>query len=361
MRSELIQLREKMQESGIDLYLIPTTDDHGSEYVNDHFKCREYVSGFTGSAGTLIVGHDFAGLWTDGRYFLQAAQQLKNSGITLMKMGEPDVPDPMTWLKQQLPDGNDADQSDNALREFPVIGFDGRIVSCQMGSELEQIFPVRYDLDLVDEIWAGRPQIQPSKIYELPQNVTGQSKAEKLERIRNEMGNADYLLVTRLEDLAWIYNLRGRDIENTPVFYGYALISQTSDMLYVMDEDWCSCQDHVKSYDELQADLQQLRNCSIMLDEDSVSYAVGKAFHPSVQCILCKSPAERLKAVKNKAEIESTKNAHVRDGAAMAEFLYWLKSSIGEQDITEISAADQLEKYRRARGAYDLSFTTIAG
>ena len=348
MRKQLTALRRKMKERGIDIYIIPTTDYHGSEYVNDYFKCREYISGFTGSAGTLIVKQDFAGMLTDGRYFLQARQQLEGSGITLMAIGERGVPSICEYLSQ-MPSGS-------------VVGFDGRIVSSKLGESLEGNYNIVYDIDLVEEIWEDRPDVVPSKIYSLPPEVTGESSESKLVRVREQMGSSDFFLVSRLEDIAWLYNLRGRDIEHTPVFYAFALISKNSETLYVMDEEYImSSEKGVRPYKDVFSDMEKLRNCAVILDEDSVSYAVSKCFHSSVERILRKSPVERLKAVKNKNEISATKNAHIRDGAVMIRFLYWLKNSIGTEKITEISLADKLEKLRREQGAYDLSFDTIAG
>lgn len=385
-----------MTEKGVDLYIIPTTDFHGSEYVNDYFKCREYISGFTGSAGTLVVTQEWAGLWTDGRYFLQAKHQLDGSGIDLMEMGMPGVPEITTYIKEQL-DIRTAKVSAAYMTDMSdsygggtmpesgeirfTIGFDGRVMSRRMGEELQNLcadergeWPGRfraciaYDMDLAGDIWKDRPLLIPSEIYPLNDDVTGESPASKLQRIRQEMDSADWLLVSRLEDIAWIYDLRGRDVEHTPVFYAYALISKDSDTLYVMDE---SCKSKagqrpgsaIKSYGELTDDLLSLRACTAMLDEGSVSYAVSEGFDTSVRRIFTESPAEKLKAVKNSTEIKATRNAHIRDGAAMAEFMCWLKSEINEpgRRITEISLADHLERCRRAQGAYDLSFDTIAG
>ncbi len=405
MRSELTALRRRMKETGIDLYIVPTTDFHGSEYVNDYFRCREYVSGFTGSAGTLVVEQDRAELWTDGRYFLQAQQQLEGSGIDLMKMGQPGVPAITEYISGRI-----AEMPEKQSKAHFTIGFDGRIVSSMMGRKLESLHPsvnIISDKDLVGDIWENRPQLIPSQIYKLPLEVTGETKTSKLARIRTEMGKADWLLVSKLEDIAWIYNLRGRDVEHTPVFYAFALISHKDDILYVMDDSYAkraaaafsndaadvSCTADagasagmngaadtgsaslmkdtsaikstggtiVKKYDEIFGDLADLTDCTLMLDEDSVSYALGKSTAESVKCIFSKSPAEKLKAVKNAAEIKSTVNAHIKDGAAMAEFLYWLKTGISTETITEISLADYLESCRRKRGAYDLSFDTIAG
>lgn len=350
MGIKLLQLRKKMQEKNIDLYIIPTTDYHGSEYVNDYFKCREYISGFTGSAGTLAVAHDFAGLWTDGRYFIQAEQQLEGSEIELMKIGAPGVPSLKEYVRT-LPEGSS-------------VAFDGRVVSYMDAEEFQQDYELVYDEDPLDGIWNERPQLKPSRIYDIDIQVTGESRHSKLRRVRAEMGRADYLIVSRLEDVAWLYNLRGSDIESTPLFYGFALVSHDKDILYVMDEEYISLHgdiEKVRKYDMFSEDLKRLQDCTVMIDEDSASYAVVRSLAPSVKCVFGKSIIERLKAVKNPIEIMSSKQAHIRDGAAMANFLYWLKSSIGKEGITEVSLAERLEVYRREQGAYDVSFATIAG
>lgn len=348
MCRKLTKLRSRMKETGIDVYIIPTTDYHGSEYVNDYFKCREYISGFTGSAGTLVVKKDFAGLWTDGRYFLQAENQLKGTGISLMKIGEPGVPDVETFIREQC--------------KGMTVGFDGRVMDMQRGCRLEKDFRIVYDIDLVGEIWHDRPAIIPSEIHHVGIEVTGEASASKFERLRHSMGDADYILISRLEEIAWLYNLRGRDIKHTPVFYGFALVSKNDTVLYVMDERYCKVgSGDIRSYEKIFSDIKKLRNCSVMVDENTVSYLIGKSFDSSVKKIIGKSPVEKMKAVKNKVEITSTKKAHTRDGAAVAEFICWLKENIGKEYITEISAADYLEKCRRRQGAYDLSFATIAG
>ncbi len=351
MRRQLKALRDKMEEYGIDVYIVPTTDYHGSEYVNEHFKCREYVSGFTGSAGTLVVWKDIARLWTDGRYFLQAGHQLAGSGIELMKMGTPGVPSLMECLKDQ-PEGS-------------VIGFDGKVVSHSLGECLEEKYDIVYDRDLVGEIWTQRPGIVPSEIYELGLGVTGEPSEAKLKRARERMGDADYMLVTKLEDIAWLYNMRGRDIENTPVFYGFALISKSEDILYVMDDhekvDAFNGPGCVKGYHEVIGDVKKLRDCSVILDEESISFYMAKAFDSSVDKRYRKSIVEEMKAIKNETEIAATKKAHIRDGAAVVNTICWLKNSAGKRPVSEVSLAQYLEDQRRKQGAYELSFDTIAG
>lgn len=347
MRRQLLDLRNKMREHGIDAYMIPTTDFHGSEYVNDYFKCREFVSGFTGSAGTLIVTMDEAKLWTDGRYFLQAKSQLTGSGIDLMKSGQPGVPTVIEYLEK-------------TLDEKQILGFDGRV--CSIGKLLDEKFNILMDCDLVDEIWANRPTIIPSKIYSLNEAVTGESSASKLSRVREYMKsrNADFHITTCLEEIAWLYNLRGDDIKHTPVFFSYVLITPDEDRLYVMDETFKG--NNVYPYNQFMDDVKKLSSGTILLNENITNYAIIKALSPDMKIISEGNPISIMKAVKNHSEISSTKQAHIRDGAAMVNFLYWLKTNIGQIEITEISASDYLENCRRKqKGFYDLSFDTISG
>lgn len=348
MKQQLIDLRTRMQEKGVDAYIVPTTDFHGSEYVNDYFKCRKFVSGFTGSAGTLVVTATEAWLWTDGRYFLQAADQLKDTGIGLMKMGEPGVPTIETYLKKKL----SADS---------VIGFDGRVCDFAFGCELEKICKVNYDLDLVGDIWKDRPAMKPSKIYGLPLSVTGETADSKLARVRSYMADkgADYHLITKLEEIAWLFNMRGDDVANTPVFFSFALITKDHANLYTMDETFC--EEDVHPYFRIFEDVKTLPEGTMLLDESIVSYALVRSLPENVRIINESNPVALMKALKNKDEISSTKNAHLKDGAAMVNFIYWLKHTSGKETLTEMSAADYLEKCRREQeGFHDLSFPTIS-
>ena len=375
MRKQLIDLRAKMKEHHFDAYMIPTTDFHESEYVNDYFKCREYVSGFTGSAGTLIVTMDEAKLWTDGRYFLQAAAQLSGSGIDLMKMGQPGVPTIIEYLEQ-------------TLSKDQVLAFDGRV--CANGKALSEKFNVSIDHDLVDEIWPDRPPIIPSRIYPLDESVTGESSASKLARVREFMASkgADFHLTASLEEIAWLYNLRGSDVEHTPVFFAYALITPDEDKLYIMDENFiaetggslstdtgCTSENYghgsyapgnvVLPYNQFMDDIRRLPAGTMLMNESITNYAIIKSLPSDMKIISGENPASIFKSKKNPVEIASTKQAHLKDGAAMVNFLYWLKTSIsdntGNTGITEISASDYLEKCRRDQGAFDLSFDTISG
>ena len=347
MTKQLEELRVQMKKRNIDIYIVPTTDYHGSEYVNDYFKCREYLSGFTGSAGTLAVTQDTAALWTDGRYFLQAEAELSGSGIELMKEGMKGVPTLEEYIEALC------------RQKRLTIGFDGRVISAGQGSSFEAMADIVWDTDLAGEVWKDRPEIEPSHIYELDISVTGETCRSKLARVRSKMGDSDFLLVTRLEQIAWLYNLRGDDVEHTPVFFAFALIGNDTDTLYVMDDSFE--RQNTRPYMQIFDDLKSLRGCSISLEKSAASYALVRCLHSSVDITDEANPIELMKAVKNDTEIACTRNAHIRDGAAMVKFLYWLKNNAGSRYITEISAADYLEECRRQQGACDLSFDTIAG
>ena len=347
MRKQTLDLRNKMVKHNIDAYLIQTNDFHGSEYMNDYFKCREFISGFTGSAGTMIVTMDEACLWTDGRYFLQAAAQLDGSGITLMKSGEPEVPTIAEYLRQTLT----AEQT---------LGFDGRVTS--ISPEIAAICNLSSEHDLVGGIWPDRPAIKPSRIYHLDESVTGKSAESKLGTLRTFMQQKsyDYFLTTNLEEIAWLYNLRGNDIPHTPVFFAFLLITPEEDRLYVLNSNYTDRRTY--PYTQFFEDLKTLPAGKLLLKRDEVNYTVLQSIPDHVEVVSQTSPLALMKCRKNEIEIACTKNAHVKDGAAMAEFLFWLKSNIGKTEITEISASDYLEKCRCMQvGCFDLSFDTISG
>ena len=360
MRKELTALRQAMKKQNIDAYLIPTTDFHGSEYVNPYFKCREFLSGFTGSAGTLLVTADWAGLWTDGRYFLQAEQQLSGSGIQLMREREEGVPTIAEYLEANLPEGS-------------VLGFDGRVVNCREAAAYGAKHLLRTDLDLAGAVWPARPELKSSAIYPLRSEVTGEPAASKVRRVREAVKavGAEYHLISSLEDIAWIYNLRGNDVKCTPVFFAFLLMDGTSDRLYVLD---ASFQDspaaallpestRVLPYFQIFEDVKKLPAGKILLDKGSVSAALCGGVPDWVEVLDGKNPSEQMKAVKNQTEIDFTLEAHRKDGAAMAEFLCWLKEKMAEGgELTEMDAAMYLESCRcRQDGFLQISFDTIAG
>ncbi len=352
MKEELLALRREMEKRGIDAYLVPTTDFHGSEYVNDYFKCRQYVSGFTGSAGTLLVTNDFAGLWTDGRYFLQAEKQLQGSGISLMRINQPGVLSIREYLAENL-------------KPESVVAFDGRVVDADFGMSLETDYNIEYDMDLVGEIWKERPVLRGSEIYKLPPEVVGETAESKLKRLRLAMEEkgADYHIITGLEEIAWLYNLRGSDVSHTPVFFAFSIISRDEDRLYTLYPIAKVLEGRESlPYFQFFEDIKELKKGSLLLDTKKASYTLVKSLPENVEIISDVDPAEAMKAVKNQTELRCTENAHIKDGTAMVQFIFWLKSNVGKTAISEISAADKLETLRRQQtGCFDLSFDTISG
>ncbi len=352
MKEELLALRREMGKRGIDAYLVPTTDFHGSEYVNDYFKCRKYVSGFTGSAGTLLVTNDFAGLWTDGRYFLQAEKQLAGSGISLMKINQPGVLSIREYLAENL-------------KPESVVAFDGRVVDADFGKSLETDYNIKFDLDLVGEIWEERPALHGNEIYELPLEAVGETAESKLKRLRLAMEEkgADYHIITGLEEIAWLYNLRGSDVSHTPVFFAFSIISRDEDRLYTLYPIAKVLEGRESlPYFQFFEDIKELKKGSLLLDTKKASYTLVKSLPENVEIISDVDPVEAMKVVKNQTELRCTENAHIKDGTAMVQFIFWLKSNVGKTAISEISAADKLETLRRQQtGCFDLSFDTISG
>lgn len=355
MKQEITRLRTVMKEHGLDGYLVPTTDFHGSEYVNDYFKCRQYLSGFTGSNGTLLVTEDDARLWTDSRYFIQAAKQLAGTGISMMQCQQPGVPE----IEDYLP---------TIAGEGFKLGFDGRIVSFQNGEKYAASCEVVYDLDLVDEIWENRPAIKASKIYALPDAVTGETAESKLARVQATLTEEgiDYHLLTSLEDIAWLFNLRGDDVADTPVFFAFALLTPKDARLYILDETFdpalVPVGVTVLPYLQVFKDLKTLSGGKCLLNKRLVSYALMQALPADMEIVNGAGPIELMKAIKNPSEIAATKFAHIQDGAAMANFIYWLKKNAGKIEITEVSASEYLKQCRFAqKGLIELSFETMAG
>lgn len=363
------QLRDRMKELGIDAYLVPTADFHESEYVGEFFKCRHFLTGFNGTAGTAVITMDKAGLWTDGRYFVQAEEQLSGSEIKLYRMGEPEFPTLDEFLEEELPvDG--------------CLGFDGRVVNSELGYGLQNLLQeknvtINCSKDLVGEIWTSRPAMSCEPIWSLDVKYAGKSTVEKLSDLRDAMkkNKAQIHLMTALDEIAWLFNLRGNDIVNNPVFLSYALITQDEAYLYVqkeaikedtkMGKEVCAAlaeaKVQVKEYAEFLQDVAALKNEKVLLERKKASFAVCESIDASCRIIDEMNPCATMKAVKNATEIENMRKAHLKDGIAVTKFMYWLKHTIGTCDMTEMTAAHKIEELRAEQGNYiEPSFVTIA-
>lgn len=356
------QLRKLMREGRIDAYLVPTSDYHESEYVGSHFACREYITGFTGSAGTAVIGKDWAGLWTDGRYFVQAAAELEGSGVELMKMGEPGVPTIEEYLEQCLP-------------QQGILGFDGRVVSARMGEKLKKRLESKnvsfaYTEALIGEIWEDRPQLSAEPVWVLEEKYAGRPAAKKIEELRQEIkkAHATVHILTTLDDIVWLFNIRGNDIPHNPVVLSYAAVTEKEILLFLNPEVLSAeVRGYLEGlgvticpYQEIYTYVQELYHERVLLEKDKVNYAIVNYLDDNNQIIDRINPTVMKKAQKTRTEIENLKRAHIRDGVAMTKFICWIKKNIGKIPMTECSVAEYLKALRRDQGALDESFATIS-
>lgn len=349
IQERLAALRQQMKEKHIDVYIVPSSDNHQSEYVGDYFKTREFITGFTGSAGTCVITQTEAGLWTDGRYFIQAEKELSGSGITLYRMKEPNVPDVEEYL-------------DTVLLPNSVLGFDGRVISMSTGKEFAEKFAKKHitiedRYDLVGAIWTDRPALSKNPIFLLDETYTGESTASKLARVREEMkkANATAHLIITLDDIAWLLNFRGSDISYSPVALCYAVVLPDCVHLF-MDEAKLSDEikeafrtDHIllHAYDDVYEFVQQFKEDEVvLLDPQRLNFALYRRLPASVKQVYQMNPCILMKAMKNETEMENIRKAHVKDAVAHTKFMYWLKNTIGKEEITEFSASDKLESLR---------------
>ncbi len=358
-------LRALMKERGYDVYLVPTDDNHQSEYVGEHFKARAFITGFTGSAGTAVITQTEAGLWTDGRYFIQAAQQLEGSGVALFKMGEPDVPTVEQYIEKMIPEGG-------------TLGFDGRVVAMGSGQDLEKAVAskngkINYSEDLIDLIWENRPPLSEKPAFALGEEYTGESTESKLSRIREEMkkSGCDIHIMAALDDICWTTNLRGNDIEYFPLLLSYAVIT-TEDMKLYLDERKLTGEMKERlekagislhPYNAIYEDVKSLPGDStILVDPARLNYALYNNLPKDAEVVEKTNPAVLMKAMKNDTEIKNIIKAHEKDGVAITKFMYWLKKNVGKTEITEISAAEKLEEFRKEQDGYLWqSFEPICG
>lgn len=365
IQDRLTLLRAKMQEEGIDFYMMPTADFHNSEYVNDYFKVREYFSNFTGSNGTLLVWKDGAGLWTDGRYFIQAEAELEGTGVELFRMLQEGVPTIEEFLEQNIQQGQ-------------TLGFDGRVIAAMDGKKYEKVLAkaqicIAYEKDLADSIWTDRPNFPAGKVTVLDEKIAGKSVEEKLTQTREKMAKdcANALLLTKLDDLMWLFNIRGCDVECNPVAMSYAYITEDTATLFIqqkaldtqVSEYLAAHHIDVKEYDTVVEFLKSLPAGNVILvDNRYCSYTLYKTLQKNQHLIEGKNPTELLKAIKNPVEQARMQEIFLKDSVAVTKFIYWLKTHVGKEKITEVTAADYLEQKRREIPEFlDLSFPTIAG
>lgn len=365
MTAERIEaLRAKMQRRGIDLYLVPTSDFHESEYVGDYFKARQYLTGFTGSAGTLIVTMKEACLWTDGRYYIQAEKELSGSPVTLYRSGEEGVATVKEYMEQNFPEGG-------------CLGFDGRVVNAKAAAEYEKIVKkyggrIAADEDLVSKIWKERPQLPKQPVYILEEKYAGESTKHKLKRVREKMTQkkAGIHILTSLYDIAWLFNIRGGDIPHVPVVLSFAVITLEKSFWFIHEEVLdekirAYCKENqiiIKPYEAVYQYAKEIpAGEKVLLDRHIVNYQICRSLGTGVTVIQDINPSEQMKAVKNQTELTNIRKAHVRDGVVVTKFMYWLKTQIGKQEISELSAANYLDGLRQEQELFvALSFDTIS-
>lgn len=366
MRATIVDLRRVMQREGIDAWISPSSDAHQSEYPTEYDKCRRFLSGFTGSAGTLLVMKEEAYLWTDGRYFLQAENELKDSGITLMKMGEPGVPTLDELLEEKLKSGE-------------VLGFNGSLLSFSEGKVIagkvvKNGVKLAIGKEITDEVWTDRPKRPHTKVFILEEKYAGKSAAKKISEVRERMKGRDLLIVSSLSDIAWLTNLRAFDIKCNPLFLSYFILESDKATLFIQEE---ALSDEVrkyldengidiKPYDNFDENVANIKNKQIIFDEADVSYktfiSISKKENANkLYSVL--SPVTYLKNIKNDIEILNMKKSHIRDGVYMAKYIYWLKNQVKNgAKLTEKTASDYLDNLRRGDELFlDLSFPTISG
>ena len=351
------EARKVMKKYKVDAYIVTSSDYHQSEYIDDYFKGREYLSGFTGSAGVLVIFKDEACLWTDGRYHIQAANQLKGSEIKLFKQGNLGVPTYKEYIISKLAKNS-------------KIGIDAKIL---LSSDINEILSKKkykiIDFDLLSEVWDKRKVLPNEKIFILEDKYTGKSYKEKVKEIRKVLKEkgADYNIISSLDDIAWIYNFRGDDVQHNPVALSFTVISEKKASLYInknkLNEEakkyFKDNKVEVKGYFEFFEDIKKLKG-NILVDFNKISYAIYEAISKNT-VINSMNPSTYLKAHKNEIEIANTKDIHIQDGVAMVKFMYWLKNNYKKENITEFSAEEKINSLReKIEGYIDLSFSTIS-
>ncbi|APU95752.1 aminopeptidase P family protein [Sphingobacterium siyangense] len=361
---KLAAIREAMKVQGIDGYIIPSSDPHISEYLPERYKCIAWASGFTGSAGTLAITQDFAGLWTDSRYFVQAAEQLAGTGFELVKLKVQGAAEYADWLGEQLGAG-------------AKVAFDGNLASLLVAQSVQHTLEpleIKVDghVDLLSSLWEGRPELPKAQAYLLDENITGQSTVSKIEAVRAEMkkNRTEAHLISSLDDLAWLLNIRGQDVPCNPVVLGFVLITAENATLYIepskltaqATEELKGYGVDIAAYEDLFETVPTLEVASILIDPKRTCFAVFDSVPKEVKIVEKINPSTSLKAIKNKVEVENNRHTFVKDGIALTRFFKWLEENVSSGELSELSIADKLRGFRESQdGFVDVSFTTIAG
>ncbi len=364
MTKKITALRKLMKDHGVDAYLVPSSDPHQSEYVPEFWQRRKFISGFTGSAGDAVITQNKAGLWTDSRYFLQAEQELDKKVFTLFRMGMPDVPSIEGWLIKELKKGE-------SLGIDPQVISRTNFVNIQKKLEEKGIGLKCIDKNLVDAVWEDRPEAPKGKLEIHAEIYSGESTTSKLKRLREKMTEAeiDALVVTMLDSIAWLFNIRGSDVKYNPVVIAYGLVTAEGAMLFVntnkIPEGARQALKGIEilDYEDFGSKLQNLaqNKAKIWLDEASVSQWIVNILEKGAKLHFQPNPIKMFKAIKNKTEISGFRKAHIRDGAAMVKFLYWLERNVKESEVTEVSAAEKAAEFRAENDLFKgMSFETIS-
>lgn len=364
INARIAKLREIMKREQVDFYIIPTADFHSSEYVSDYFKVRKYMSGFTGSAGTMVISQSEAGLWTDGRYFVQAAREIADNEVILYKMGEEGVPKLEEYLSNHVKSGQ-------------TIGFDGRVITASFGKELEKKLSDRdvhyvYEKDLVDEMWIDRPSLPCTEVWVVPDELNGENTADKLSRVRARMKEekAAHLMLSKLDDIMWLYNIRANDVTCNPVALAYTFISEQETYLFIQknalskevlsyfDEQNIICKD----YQEITRFIKTVPLAGkAWCSGKDLNYLLYHLLKQRTELVDLENPTTLMKAVKNPTELENIRKYYIEDSAVLTKFLFWMKENAGKIAMDEISVADKLDQMRsEIAGFLDLSFPTIS-
>lgn len=356
-------LRDYMKTCGVSAFISPSTDPHSGEYVPEHWESRKWISGFTGSAGTAVITDNDGGVWTDSRYFIQAEEQLSGTGLKLFKDRLPETPSISEWLNKVLKPGDS-------------VGFDGWVNTVSVVQEIQKALAknnISYKMinDPYKDIWLDRPSIPHNKPFILGMEYTGESCQSKIKRIKEayQKNQADGIVLSALDEIAWTLNLRGNDVHCNPVFVSYLIITNKETTLYIIKEKitedvssyLSSCGIVCKEYDEIETDLRNYNGNNIQISYNT-NYAIFNAARSNAEVILHDSPVLYFKSIKNDTEIEGFRNAMTRDGVAMVKFLYWLEKSVGKENINEVTIDKKLTELRSQQQHFrGISFDTIAG